>query len=152
AGSAFLKLVSSRDGLRWKKVPFPNDEGIREVFIPNGKEGGSGGRNDGGHLTQFSQGPLRIRGELIYYYGSSSYGKTRPRAVRVGGGGIFRARLRPDGFVSVDGGSFTTKPLTFDSQALLVNSTGPVQVEALDAAGKVVGTAALEGDSLRHAV
>ena len=43
SGSAFLKLLVSRDGLHWKKVPFKNDRGTPEVFIPNGKEGENGG-------------------------------------------------------------------------------------------------------------
>src|SRR4029434_2980014 len=37
-GSAFLKLLVSRDGLHWKKVTYLNDAGIPEVFIPNGPE------------------------------------------------------------------------------------------------------------------
>ena len=88
AGSAFLKLALSRDGLHWNKVPFANDAGVPEVFVPNGPEGGNGGRNDGGYLTEFSQGPLRIGDELIYYYGASSYGKNNPGNLRVGGGEI----------------------------------------------------------------
>src|SRR6185436_6878817 len=116
SGCAFLKLVSSRDGLHWNKVPFQNDAQEDEVFIPNGKEGGNGGRNDGGYMTEFSNPPLRIGDELIYYYGSSSWGKNQPRPYRVSGGGIFRARLRPDGFVSVDGGSLITRPLAFEGK------------------------------------
>ena len=152
AGCAFLKLAASRDGLRWKKVPFANDAGIPEVFLPNGPEGGAGGHNDGGYMTEFSQEPLRIGKELIYYYGSSSYGKNHPRHIRVSGGGIFRARLRPDGFVSVDGGAFTTKRLVFAGKNLFVNAVGPVVVETMDAAGQKRAQANVEGDSLRHRV
>jgi hypothetical protein len=150
AGSAYLKFAVSRDGLHWKKVQFKNDDGVPEVWIPNGPEGGNGGKNDGGYLTEFSQGPLRIGNELIYYYGSSSYGKNHPNNIRVGGGGVFRARLRPDGFVSVDSGTLTTKLLRLDGQSLRVNSSGPVQVELLAADGKVLGKSALAGDSLSH--
>jgi hypothetical protein len=43
--------------------------------------GGNAGKNDGGYLTEFSQGPLRIGDELIYYYGCSSYGKNHAQNV-----------------------------------------------------------------------
>jgi hypothetical protein len=152
AGSAFLKLAVSRDGLHWKKVPFANEDGHPEVFIPNGKEGGNNGRNDGGYMTEFSQGPLRIGDELIFYYGSSSWGKNHEPGKRISGGGIFRARLRPDGYVSVDAGSLTTKPLAFEKKNLFVNGIGPIDVELLDASSKVVAKATVQGDSLKHKV
>lgn len=152
AGCAFLKLAVSRDGLHWKKVPFANEAGVPEVFIANGADGGNGGRNDGGYLTEFSQGPLRIGNELIYYYGCSSFGKNHPNETRVSGGGIFRARLRPDGFVSVDAGSLTTKPLQCEGDNLFVNGVGSIAVELLDGEGKALGSAKISGDSLRHQV
>jgi len=51
AGSAYLKLVVSRDGLCWDRVNFKNENGIPGVWLPNGPEGGNGGRNDGGYGT-----------------------------------------------------------------------------------------------------
>ncbi len=152
AGCAFFTLVVSHDGLNWKKVPFPNDDGISEVFIPNGPEGGNHGRNDGGYMTEFSQGPLRIGDELIYYYGSSSYGKNKANLQRITGGGVFRARLRPDGFVSVDAGTLTTRPLALAGQDLFVNGDGPIAVEVLGADRTLLATADITGDSLRHKV
>ncbi|MEP6662588.1 MAG: hypothetical protein ABJC04_02890, partial [Verrucomicrobiota bacterium] len=152
AGSAFLKFAVSRDGLHWKKVLFTNDAGVAEVFIPNGTEGGNGARNDGGYITEFSQGPLRIGDELIYYYGCSSYGKNQRHNLRVGGGGIFRARLRPDGFVSVDSGTLTIKPLRFAGKNLFVNGLGKITVSLLDEKGKVMGTSEVKGDSLQHKI
>ena len=113
-------------------MPFPNEAGQPEVFISNGKEGGNDAQNDGGYLTEFSSPPLRFGDELIYYYGSSSWGKNHPRTYRVSGGGIFRARLRPDGFVSVDGGSLITRRLEFDGGDLFVNGIGPITVEVVD--------------------
>jgi hypothetical protein len=151
AGCAFIKLMSSRDGLDWHKVPYLNDEYTQAVWIANGYEGGNGGHNDGGYITEFSQGPMRIGDELIYYYGSSSWGKNHPRGVRVSGGGIFRARLRPDGFVSVDAGLLTTKPLVFEGEHLLVNGIGPIRVAVLKN-GQTLEAARIEGDSLRHEV
>ncbi len=152
AGSAYLKLVSSRDDLNWKKVSFANDDGIPEVFIPNGIEGGNGGRNDGGYMTEFSQGPLKIGDELIFYYGSSSYGKNHPNDIRISGGGIFRARLRIDGFVSVDAGTLTTKLLSFSGNDLYLNAIGPVTVSVLNPGGKVLGSQTVSGDALMHHV
>lgn len=155
SGSAFLKLVVSHDGLNWSKVPFQNQEGIPEVFIGNGPEGGNDARNDGGYMTEFSNSPLRIGDELVYYYGCSSWGKNHPRPYRVSGGGIFRARLRPDGFVSVDGGTLVTRRLKFDGRELTVNGIGPIQVEVVAPARNTYETLAearIEGDSLGHLV
>jgi hypothetical protein len=155
AGSAYLKLASSRDGLHWQKVPFKNEAGQAEVFIPNGAEGGNDAQDDGGYMTEFSNAPLRIGDELIYYYGASSWGKSHPRPYRVSGGGIFRARLRPDGFVSVDKGWLITRRLQFTGKDLFVNSSGPVTVEVVKPSGddyaKVAG-ASLSSDSLRQKV
>jgi hypothetical protein len=89
---------------------------------------------------------------LIYYYGASSWGKNHPEGIRLTGGGIFRARLRPDGFVSIDGGTLTSVPLRFDGTKLFVNAVGPLKVEALDRFGEVLGAAMVVGDSLNHAV
>ncbi len=152
AGCAFLKLVAGRDGLHWRKVPFINDAGVPEVFLANGPEGGHGGRNDGGYISEFSQGPLRIGDELVYYYSSSSFGKHAPPDVRIRGGGVFRARLRTDGFVSVQEGTLTTPPLRLEGVDLTVNAVGPVSLEVVEADGRALASAQLEGDSLRHAV
>jgi hypothetical protein len=152
AGSAFLKLVVSNDGLHWHKVQFPNESGVSEVFLANGPEGGNNGQNDGGYMTEFSQGPLRVGDELIYYYGSSSWGKNHSTPPRVTGGGIFRARLRLDGFVSVDSGTLTTTPFRFNCDNLYLNSAGPINVELVDAAGKVIEKSAITGDSTHHLV
>ncbi len=152
AGCAFLKLVVSRDGLDWRKVPFTNDTGVAEVFIPNGAEGGNGGTNDGGYISEFSQGPLRVGDELIYYYSASSSGKNAPAERRLHGGGIFRARLRRDGFVSVDGGVITTPLIQVNAQELMLNAIGPVSVQVLDQSGKALASAGVGGDSVRHLV
>jgi hypothetical protein len=151
-GCAYLKLISSRDGLHWNRVRHKNDAGFPEVFIANGQEGGNRGRNDGGYLTEFNNPPLRIGDELIYYYGCSSFGKNWARGVRVSGGGIFRARLRPDGYVSVDAGTLVTPPLRIAGSDLYVNSSGPVQVSVIDGADREIATARVKGDSLEHHV
>jgi len=152
AGCAFLKLVVSRDGLHWKKVPYLNDSGIPEVFIPNGREGGNGASNDGGYISEFSQGPMRVGNELIYYYSASSYGKNHTKDKRIRGGGIFRARLRVDGFVSVDHGMLTTRLLSFEGEDLFVNSIGPIVVEIVSNNLKTTAQHAINGDSLNHQI
>ena len=155
SGCAFMKLIVSRDGLNWKKVSFQNEDGTPEVLIPNGPEGGNDGRNDGGYMTEFSNAPLRVGDELIYYYGSSSWGKNRPRPFRVSGGGIFRARLRPDGFVSVDRGTLVTRRMKFDGRELSINGVGPITVEAVtpsDSGSTTIAEATINGDSLSHHV
>lgn len=153
AGAAYLKLVSSRDGLDWRKVQFTNEDGVPEVWLPNGQQGGNNGRNDGGYMSLFNQGPLRIGNELVYYYGASSIGKDDTDLARVTGGGIFRARLRLDGFVSVDSGTITTNPLAFDGSDLVVNGVGPITIDVLPATGnRVLGRARLSGDSVGHQV
>ncbi len=151
SGCAYLKLVSSRDGLNWAKAPFTNTGGVPEVFIANGREGGNNGRNDGGYISEFSQGPLRIGNELIYYYSASSYGKNAPKPHRLMGGGIFRARLRVDGFVSVTRGTLLTRPLRCNG-SLYVNAAGPVKVSVVDTSGRILGNAQIRGDSIRHRV
>lgn len=152
AGCAFLKFAASRDGLDWRKVPFENDAGVPEVFLANGPEGGNRAQNDGGYICEFSQGPLRIGDELIYYYSATSFGKRASPETRITGGGIFRARMRVDGFVSVDWGTLTTRPLAFEGDRLGVNSTGQLSVEVLDAAGNTLGRAEVSGDSIAHPV
>jgi len=94
---------------------------------------------------------LRIGDELIYYYGSSSWGKNHPRGVRVTGGGIFRARLRPDGFVSVVAGQLTTRSLLLEGENLIVNAIGPIRA-ALLRNGQLLASASIQGDSLHHTV
>jgi len=148
SGCAFLKLQTGRDGLHWKKVQFENEDGHAGVFIANGGEGGNGGRNDGGYLTEFTSPPLLINNELIFHYGASSMGKNHSNGVRMTGGGVFRARLRLDGFVSVDGGCLTTRQLLIPGRDLFVNHSGPLGVELLDGAGECLAATRIDGDDL----
>ncbi len=138
--------------MHWRKVPFANDAGVPEVFVANGAEGGHQAQNDGGYICEFSQGPLRIGAELIYYYSATSFGKRAAPDRRITGGGIFRARLRVDGFVSVDWGTLTTPPLALEGEQLAINSAGEISVDLLAAAGGILGHAVVTGDSIRHPV
>ncbi len=152
ADCTFFKLVSSRDGLHWKKVPYVNTSGIPEVFIPNGPEGGNNGRNDGGYFTEMRGGPLTINNELIFYYGSSSFGKKKPNPNRLMGGGIFRARLRIDGFVSIDAGTLTTPSLKIEGENLYVNSVGNIEVSIINEKGQRIVKTKLKDDNIRNHV
>lgn len=152
SGCAYFKLASSQDALRWAKVPFPSTGGLPEVFMPNGPQGGHDGANDGGYMTEFSGGPLVIHDEIVYYYCSSSWGKNAPKEQRLTGGGLFAAKLRLDGFVSVDAGTFTTRPLLLEGNDLTVNAVGPVRVEVLNDAGNVIGATDVREDAIRHPV
>jgi hypothetical protein len=152
AGCAFLKLAYSHDGLHWAKVPYTNDRGIAEVFLPNSVEGGNEARNDGGYITTFQNGPLRIGDELIYYYASSSFGKNHPAPTMLQGGGIFRSRLRVDGFVSVDSGTLVTVPLTTLGQDLFLNHVGEVSIVLLDEKEAVLSIAKVKGEGILHQV
>jgi hypothetical protein len=78
--------------------------------------------------------------------------KAHPAATRLTGGGIYRVRLRLDGFVSVDAGTIETPALTLPGGGLRVNAVGPVTVELVGAAGETLGTSRVDGDSVRHAV
>ena len=148
AGCSFLKLIYSHDGLHWAKVPYANDRGMAEVFLPNGIEGGNEGRNDGGYVTTFQNGPLRIGGELIYYYACSSFGKNQPAPRMLQGGGIFRSRLRVDGFVSVDSGTLVTVPLTTLGKDMFLNHVGEVFIVLLDKNESVLSSAKVKGDGI----
>ena len=152
AGCAFLKFAYSRDGLDWTKAPYENEAGQPEIWLANGPEGGNSGRNDGGYMTEFSQGPLRVNDDLIYYYAASSFGKNAGKNKRITGGGIFRARMRVDGFVSIDSGTLTTRLLEAPLTPLHVNAVGPIEVQVLSTEGAVVEKLELRGDSLRHPV
>jgi len=150
AGCAYYKLIYSRDGTRWKRVPFDNQFGQPEVFLANGTEGGNGARNDGGYMTDFSTGPLEFAGEQIIYYGSSSFGKNHATGIRVTGGGIFRARMRPEGYVAVTAGELTTFPITIEGTHLKINSTGTVTVDLLDERNRKIASAEVKGDGFRQ--
>jgi hypothetical protein len=68
------------------------------------------------------------------------------------GGGIFRARLRVDGFVSVDNGTFTTKLLRAKGKNLYINSKGNVLVELLNENNDVISKQIVVDDSIEQLV
>ncbi len=130
-----IQLLWSRDAVKFQRV------GERRVFIPNGPAGSW----DEDLVYSVHNGIVREdRGEIwIYYEGFSGhhwfYHRQEHQRGQVG-----LAILRLDGFVSVTGqGAITTRPLTFQGNALRINATGvdkyvgpgygTVRVEILDA-------------------
>lgn len=145
------QLVYSRDGLKWNRTPH------RPVFLPNGAEGAW----DCGYHTMSNNPPLRMGDELWIYYGSTNNHKRKYPYV----GGIGLAKLRVDGFASMDAGQeegvLTTKPVVLAGKALCVNADageGSLTVEVQDVSGKprqgYEGTSCrpLQRDSTRHVV
>ena len=130
-----LQLISSRDGRKWQRV------GDRSPVIPVGR------RNidwDFGFNSPSTGPPIRVGDELWFYYSGRSYrhpidGKQGREPNK---GAIGLAKLRLDGFVSMDAASeprtLTTKPFTLDQPALFLNadaSKGDIRVEILNQRG-----------------
>jgi len=122
-----VQLTFSRDGRTWMRV------GDRQVFLPTGSEGSF----DWGMIFTL-QSPLVVNDEIwIYYVGFSNLHwflyRGEPQE-----GAIGLAKLRLDGFVSIDAeskGVLTTKPFIFDGNRLELNTDaeeGAIYVELLD--------------------
>lgn len=148
-----VALVSSRDVTHhWDRL------GKREAFIPLGESD----EWDSGMLFT-ANAPVRVGDELwIYYSGANRshfYVEDPERATAIG-----LAKLRLDGFVSLDagepGGFVLTKPFIFKGNSLEINAgadRGEIQIELLDAeSGEVIPGfskeefATFRGDSVAH--
>ena len=134
-GTIHVELVSSRDGIDWKR-----EEGNRPPLV----ELGAAGQWDDGMLHTPSQ-PL-VEGDTIrLFYGASDQTHVSPVAGGWGNCAIGLATLRKDGFASLDAGeeagSFTTRRLRHFAGPLRVNADarrGWVRVELLDSSGNVI--------------
>ena len=150
AGYIDVQLSASRDGIAWERV------GDRKPFIPNGPPGSI----DAGEIY-VATGPVVMGDELWVYYspGNIEHGVTGRT------GPICLAKLRLDGFVSVDAGGETgtlvTKPFRCDGGRLSINAAargGMVGVAVLDESGtRYQGfsrqeCALFDGDSTGHNV
>jgi hypothetical protein len=139
-GPIFIELVTSRDGLGWKRTA-----GNREPLIPNG----SSGSWDAG-MIKVPNHPL-VEGDRIrmFYYGSNqTHGFARKEYETYGmedrrKRGLGLATLRKDGFASLDAGAkvgtLITKVLKNPNGVLAVNykaNGGWLKVELLDADDK----------------
>jgi hypothetical protein len=145
-----VQLASSRDGINWDRA------GNRKPFIPNGPPG----TIDAGEIWTARE-PVIIGNEIWFYYsaGASEHGITGRS------GPICLAKLRLDGFVSVDAGedagSLITKPFRCEGGPLEINASargGVVEVAVLDESGiQYQGysrqeCALFDGDSVDHSV
>ena len=127
AGSIHVQLAVSRDGIGWERV------GGRKSFIPNGPPGSI----DTWEVMTATQ-PVVMGDELWFYYCATALehgftGRSGP---------ICLAKLRLDGFVSVDAGDETstlvTKPFRCEGGQLSINAAargGMVGVAVLDESG-----------------
>ena len=150
-----VQLTSSRDLIHWHRA------GGRKPIIDNSVLGDW----DAGWRSTTNR-PLVIGDEIWIYYGASNtdHGglvwNDKPRTR-----GLGLAKLRLDGFVSLDAGetpgTMTTRPLRFQGAKLVINAQakgGSVAVEILDRDGRSIegfdaaDCDAFSGDSLRHTV
>jgi hypothetical protein len=132
-----LQLISSRDGRKWERV------GDRTPFLPVGRRHIDW---DFGFHSPASGPPVRIGDELwIYYSGRSYRHPITGQGREPNHGAIGLAKIRLDGFVSMDAGdeegSLTTKVVKVSNDGLYLNadaSKGEVRVEVLNESGKPI--------------
>ncbi len=161
-GPTQVELTCSRDLLHWERV------GERQLLIPVGEAG----TWEAGMIYTVNR-PLIVGDEIWIYYGGiqRSHGQHSEawEAARTSpgtGGGIGLAKLRLDGWVSLDAGNepgtLTTKPLKFEGDELVINANaqdGWVGVEILSRTGQralpgfsLADCRRFTGDSVRHTV
>ena len=149
-----IQLTFSRDGRTWHRA------GDRQVFVPNGPNPG----DFDWAMIYVMQHPIVVGDEIwIYYAGFSGLHWATGRG-ELQGGAVGLAKLRLDGFISIDpggSGTLTTKLLTTSGDCLIVNANaryGLVRVEVLDADGKPIegfskdDADPITDDSVRHTV
>ncbi|MFN0168840.1 MAG: hypothetical protein ACKV22_20635 [Bryobacteraceae bacterium] len=143
-GFHHLQLISSRNLVDWQRV------GGRQPFID------ASPANSGAYdLQTIMPAPPVVRGDEIWFYYTGIRNYAYVTSGRPDAGGICLAKLRLDGFVSLDagdaGGTVLTKPIVVDGDNLRINldaSKGDVRAEILDAAGN----RALPGYTMKESV
>lgn len=161
AGVADTRFAVSRDGISWNNFNW-------HTFVPLGMDGEFDSKRI--YMVYGIVPALNGRDMYMYYWGTNeTHGWNRndrnnriltaagvePRPMQRA---ISRVVLRRDGFVSLhapyEGGEFTTPPLRFRGNQLVLNienaSTGEVQVEIQDKNGKPVKGFALADCDLIH--
>ncbi len=140
-----IRLAVSRDGIRWT---WPDQ---KTPFIPLGKDG----EFDSGSLYM-GQGMIRRENELYLYYGGSRLNHAEGELENLRqptGSRIFsRVTVPLDRFVSAEAdaerGTFTTPPLIFDGNTLVLNADvrdgGDIRVAILDMDGRPVENRSIE--------
>ena len=160
AGPLDTRLAVSRDGIRWKRYDDP-------PFVPLGMKGEFDSKRV---YIAYGLVPAANDRELyMYYLGTSEthgWGRddrnnrllTAAGLAPTGPSAISRLVLRRDGFVSVhagpEGGQFTTPPIRFEGEQLLLNvdtsAAGGLRVEVLDEQGKPLPGYALADCDVIH--
>ena len=129
-GTVDVQLAASRDGIAWQRV------GDRKPFMENGPPGPPGSL-DAGEIYM-ANAPVVVEDELWFYYSPCpiEHGPTGRS------GPICLAKLRLDGFVSVDAGdemgTLVTRPFRCEGGSLRINAAargGQAQVAVLDENG-----------------
>ena len=129
-----VQLVSSRDNRNWVRA------GNRQTFIPNSQRPGV---YDHGIIYTMHH-PVVVDDESWIYYAAYSGLHWATRRNEIQGGTVALAKLRLDGFVSMNtgaSGTLTTKPLVMSGDQLIINTDaefGSVRVEILDADGNPI--------------
>ncbi|MEO6787448.1 MAG: glycosyl hydrolase family 32 [Chthoniobacteraceae bacterium] len=125
-------LGFSRDGFHW-------DRPDRHAFIPVSEKQGDW---NWGNVQSVGGGCLVVGDELWFYF--SGRAGVGPQ-MRDGNGATGLAKLRRDGFASMESGAgegtLTTRPLRFSGKQLFVNLAAPqgeLRAEVLDKDGKVI--------------
>ena len=147
-GTIDAQLAMSRDGLAWERV------GDRKPFFPNGLPGS----DDAGEVY-LANAPLIMENELWFYYSPCAL----EHGITGRSGPICLAKLRLDGFVSIDAGpemgTLITRPFLCQGKSLRINAAargGQVEVAVLDESGiqyegfDKVDCAVFDGDSIHH--
>ncbi|MBI83852.1 MAG: hypothetical protein CMJ81_11690 [Planctomycetaceae bacterium] len=147
-GNIDVQLAVSRDGISWERVA------DREPFMPNGPPGSM----DAGEIY-VANAPVMVDDELWFYYSPCpvEHGPTGRS------GPICLAKLRLDGFVSVDAGespaTLVTRPFVCAGDSLKINAAargGLISVAVIDEQEMQYDgfaksdSAIFDGDSVRH--
>ena len=164
-GPFWPELTASRDGIRWRRL---NQHGRQRLVHPGGPETFDCG------MIRCARGIIQRGDELWLYYGGwhEDHGASRqhrhmttPREAQRRAAAIGLAKLRLDGFVSLDTGdgeaTLTTRPLDCHGAGLTLNARttapgGYVRAALLDATGgPIEGYAETDaipftGDAGRH--
>ena len=142
-GFSMVELAVSRDLLNWERV------GNREKFIPLSPVEGEKNYDTAQLLA--ANKPIITDTEIWFYYTGAKW-RVHPSYLKTGkyeeipdSGAICLAKLRLDGFVSLDAGategSVLTKPLILEGKNLHLNVAAPqgeIRAEILDAEGQKV--------------
>ena len=141
-----VRLATSRDGIHWWQDP------DREPFLRLGPDGSpySG-------MIFANPWPILMKDEIWIYYSGRGYSHSE-RVRKASQTGIYCARLRRDGFVSVtarySGGEFTTPAVKFTGKRLMLNMDGSaggwLKVELLTESGRSISSFTLKScDTIR---